>query len=101
MADVRSERLAATADLRGERQIVLDALHNEQVAVMNDLHAASEQAIKDFDSKARGLIDHFFLRALELLLLALVLCSFVAWIMLRRFTIRPRDRGERLYDRAA
>ena len=101
MADVRSERLAATADLRAERQIVLDALHNEQVAVMNELHAASETAVKDFDTKARGLIDHFFLRALELLLLALVLCSLLAWFLLRRFTGRRGDRGERLYDRAA
>ena len=101
MADVRGERLAATADLRAERQIVLDALHNEQVAVMNELHAASETALKEFDTKARGLIDHFFLRALELFLLALVLCSLLAWFLLLRITRRRGDRGERLYDRAA
>jgi len=102
MGDLHRERLAATADFRGERQVVLDALHNEQVAVMNELHAASDEAIKDFDAKARGLIDHFFLRALQLVLLALVLCSLVAWLLLRRrFTIRRRDRGEGLYDRAA
>lgn len=101
MTNMRGERLAATADLRAERQIVLDALHKEQVAVMNELHAASETALKEFDTKARGLIDHFFLRALELLLLTLVLCSLLAWFLLRRIIGRRGDRGERSYDRAA
>ncbi|HEY6308964.1 MAG TPA: hypothetical protein VI488_21185 [Candidatus Angelobacter sp.] len=101
VAALRGERLAATADLRGERQIVLDALHNDQEAVMNEVHSISEQALKDFDTKARGLIDHFFLRALELVLLTLLLCSLAAWILLRRFASWRRDRGEKLYDRAA
>jgi hypothetical protein len=102
IAAMHNERLAATADFRGERQAVLDALHNEEAAVMNDVNAASEKALKDLDSRGRGLIDHFFLRALELVLLTLVLCSLVSWILLRRFMPRrPGDRGERLYDRAA
>jgi hypothetical protein len=101
MSDLRGERLAATADLRRERQIVLDALHNEQAAVMSDLHAAGAKAISDFDARSRGLIDHFFLRALELVLLALVLYALVTWLVLRRFAIRRRYPGERSYDRAA
>ncbi len=101
VAAMRSERLAATADLRGERQVVLDALHNEEVAVMNDFNAASEKAIKDLDARSRGMIDHFFVRALELVLLTLVLCSLVAWMLVRRFAASRPDRGERLYDRAA
>jgi hypothetical protein len=101
VAAVRRERLAATADFRGERQAVLDALHNQEVAVMNDFNATSEKAIKDLDTRGRGLIDHFFLRALELVLLTLVLCSLVAWILLRWFAARRPDRNERLYSRAA
>jgi hypothetical protein len=101
IAAVRSERLAATADLRGERQAVLDALHNQEVAVMNDFNATSEKAIKDLDTRSRGMIDHFFLRALELVLLTLVLCCLAAWILLRRFAPWHLGRGERLYDRAA
>jgi len=101
VAAVRSERLAATADLRSERQVVLDALHNEETAVMNDFNAAGKKAINDLDARGRGLIDHFFLRALELVLLTLVLCSLVAWILLRRFAARRPARDERSYDRAA
>jgi hypothetical protein len=101
LAALRSERLAATADFRGERQIVLDALHNEQAAIMNDLDSTSEKWLASFDTRARGLIDHFFLRGLELVLIVVALCSLVAWLLMRRFAGGRRDRGERLYDRAA
>jgi hypothetical protein len=93
---MHNERLAATADLRGERQAVLAALYNEEAAVMNDVNAQSEKTLKDLDNRGRGLIDHFFLRALELVLLTLVLCSLVLWILLRwsmprRATPAPRE----------
>jgi hypothetical protein len=101
VAEMRGERLAGTADLRGERQIVLDTLQNQEVAIMKAIDASGAKAIQDLDNKGRGLIDHFFVRALELMLLILLLFSLVLWVLLRRFTLRPPDRGERLYDRAA
>jgi len=101
MAGIDHERQAATVDVRQERQIVLDTLQNERVIVMNELHAAGEKALQDFDSRSRSLIDHFFVRVLEILLLALILGSLVTWLLLRRFTTRRWDRGGRLYDRAA
>ena len=101
MAGIDHERQAATVDVREERKIVLDTLQNERVIVMNDLHAAGEKALQDFDSRSRSLIDHFFVRVLEIFLLALLLGSLVTWLLLRRFTTRRWDRGGRLYDRAA
>jgi hypothetical protein len=100
VAAMDSERRAATADLQRERQIVLDALRGERVAAMNDLNAAGDKALKDLNTQARSLIDLMFLRAVELVLLTLILCSVAAWILLRWFARRP-DRGERLFDRAA
>jgi len=100
VAAMDSERLAATADFQRERQIVLDALRGERIAAMNDLNAAGDKALKDLNAQARSLIDLMFLRAVELVLLTLVLCSLGAWILLQWFA-RRRDRGERLYDRAA
>ena len=99
--DLHAERLAATADLRGERQKVLDALSSQEVAIVSDMRATSDNEIQTLDTKGRDLIDHLFLRALELMLLTLALFSFVAWILLRRFSSRPRDRAERLFHRAA
>jgi hypothetical protein len=88
IAAMHNERLATTADLRGERQAVLDAVYNEEAAVMNEVNTQREKTLKDLDSRGRGLIDHFFLRALELVLLTLVLLSLVLWILLR--WSRPR-----------
>jgi len=95
------ERQAATADLRGERQLVLDALQNQETGLMKSVTAVTDKAIQDIDGRSRSLIDHFFVRALELVLLTLALCSLAAWILLRRFAPNRPLRGERSYDRAA
>jgi hypothetical protein len=100
-ANLHAERLGATADLRGERQALLKALRDDEVAVMNDIRATSEQEIQTLGTKGRDLIDHLFLRAIELMLLTLALCSLVAWILLRRFSRKPPERAERAFDRAA
>jgi hypothetical protein len=99
--DLHKERLGATADLRGEREAVLDALREHEVAVMNNISATSEQDIQHLGTKGHDLIDHLFLRAIELMLLTLALCFLVAWILLRRFSTRPTERAERTFDRAA
>lgn len=95
-----AERLNATADLRGERQSVLDALHDQEVSTVSDMRATSEKEIQALDTKGRGLINLLFLRALEFMLLTLVLCSLV-WILLRRFSGRPPERAEWSLHRAA
>jgi hypothetical protein len=101
IAAIHDERVDATTDLRRERQAVLDALRDDQVAAMNDIKAMSEKEIENVDARGRGLIDHFFVRALELMFLTLVLGSLVAWTLLRWFATKPPDRGERVFDRAA
>jgi len=100
IAALHGERLAATADIRGERRAVLEAVHNEEVAALEDVNAMIERTTKDLDAKGRGLIDHFFMRALELVLLSLLLSSLVLWVMLRYVT-KARNQGVRLFDRAA
>jgi len=105
LAALNGERLGATSDLRGERQVVLAALHNEQVEAMNSIRGMSEATIKEMDNRGRVLIDHFFVRALELILLTLVLLAIGAWLLLRQFT-RSAGRGdvgrpERVVYRAA
>jgi len=101
VAALDHERVAATTDLRGERQILLSELQNQQQAIMQSINATTEKAIQDIDSRSRSLIDHFFVRAFELVLFTLALCALIGWILLRRFaSIRPQ-RDKRLYDRAA
>jgi hypothetical protein len=85
IAAIRRERLAAAADLRRERQAVLAALRGDDAAFVNDLRTISEKEIQDLDATCRALIDHFFTRALELVLLTLILCFLVAWTLIWRF----------------
>ena len=47
--------------------------------MMNEFEAISKKTMQDLDTRERGLINFFFLRALELMLLTLVLCSLLAW----------------------
>lgn len=99
-ADLNAERLAATADLRGERRIVLDAIQQDEANALNELRAISQETVRDGDLRARGLIDLFFWRALELLLLTLALVWLGAWLLLRRLLPRRAVRRDGL-DRAA
>jgi hypothetical protein len=100
-ADLHAERLGATADLRKERQTLLNALRADEVSALAEIKATSEQDIKSLGNKSHDLIDQLFVRAVELMLLTLVLSSVVAWIFLRRFSARPPDRSENRFQRAA
>lgn len=95
---LHTERLATTAQIREEREAALKELRAQEIAVMNEFKVFSEKKIQDLDSRGRGLINFFFLRALELMLLTLVLCSLLVWVVLRRFVGGPpgRSRGAEL-----
>ena len=88
IAAMHEERLAATSEFREERRAALQTLREQEIAVMNDFEAFSEKSIQDVDARSRALIDYLFLRALELILLTLVLCSVVGWAFLRQFRSR-------------
>jgi hypothetical protein len=100
IAAMRGERLAATADIRVERQAVLDAIRSDETAALADVNALVEKATKDLDAHGHGLIDHFFKRALQLMLLFLSLFALVAWVLLRSVAKTGAQR-RRLFDRAA
>jgi hypothetical protein len=102
VAALDQERLAATTDLRGERQILLNELQRQQASIVQSVNAATEKAIQDVDRRSRSLIDHFFVRALELVLFTLALCALIGWILLRRFApFRRQQSFQQPYDRAA
>jgi hypothetical protein len=101
VAALDRERLAGTADLRTERQILLNESRNQEAAILQSVNASTEKAIQDIDRRSRILIDHFFVRALELVLFTLAVCALIGWILLRRFAPTRLQRAERQYDRAA
>ena len=89
---MHGERLATTAEIREERRVALEQLRGQETAMMSEFEAISKRAIQDADTRGRDLINFFFLRALELMLLTLVLCSLLGWAILRRYVRAPRSR---------
>ena len=98
---MHDERLATTAQIREEREAAMETLRGQEITVMNEFEAFSEKAIQDADTRGRGLINYFFLRALELMLLTLVLCSLLIWVVLRRLVGGPPGRSARRLGPAA
>ena len=92
MDAVDGERLATTAEIREERRATMEELRGQEIAVMKESEEIGKRAIQDLDTRERGLINYFFLRVLELMLLMLVLCSLLAWALMRRFAPAPRSR---------
>jgi hypothetical protein len=92
MDAVHGERLATTAEIREERRVSMEALRGQEIVVMKEFEEISKRAIQDIDTRERSLINFFFLRFLELMLLTLVLCSLLAWVLMRRFVPAPRSR---------
>ncbi len=82
------ERLATTAQISDQRQATLEALRGQETAMMDEFEQISQRDIQNIDARGRSLINYFFLRVLELMLLTLALCALLAWIFLRRFTPR-------------
>jgi hypothetical protein len=95
LAAMHNERLAATADLRGEREVVLNTVHADQEEVMRGFQAISDKTVQNFEAKGRSLIDHFFVRALELMLVALFLCFLAVWVLVRWTSASIQHLGHR------
>ncbi len=100
-ADISRERQAAIAGTGVEAKKVLDTLHDERIAATSDLHSAGEKTLQDFDNRARSLTNRLFLFALGLMLLTIILSSFAAWFLLRRFAGARPAQDRMLHDRAA
>jgi hypothetical protein len=113
MESIREERLAVTRDLQGERATVLDAIHRERVETLQEIEAIvqrmvdrssgpirqsfrteSENFVKyveemrkrlmnDTGSILKGVVDHAFYRAVQLLVIAAVLGATILFLHAR------------------
>jgi len=64
---VQSERLAVFEAVAEERATVLAAIEQERIAVMNELDSQLISATAGLNDVGKGLIDHFFVRLIEVL----------------------------------
>ena len=84
MKEVGELQQATVAVLRDERKIVLDAVHQERLETMDRVEAITGAAVDDVMTRAEGLVDYVFWRAIPFLGVALALVAGIVFWMRRR-----------------
>jgi len=84
MKEVGELQQATVAVLRDERKIVLDAVHQERLETMDRVEAITGAAVDDVMTRAEGLVDYVFWRAIPFLGVALALLLGIVFWMRRR-----------------
>ena len=77
------ERIAVTDALQGERVAALATLREERIASLSDIEAISKRVIAGSLAETKGLIDHFFWRTAQLLVVLVIACLIVGVIIVR------------------
>lgn len=85
---VERERLAVFDAIAEERAMVLGAIEQERVSVMDKLDSQLLTATSKLDDVGRGLIDHFFVRLIEVL--AVVGIATILTVLLVLLVLRKR-----------
>ena len=88
---IELERVSVFEAIEGERVAVLDAIEGERESILDKLDSQLATATTELDSVGRGLIDHFFVRLIEVLL-GLGVFVFLM-VLLALFVLRRRGSG--------
>ena len=84
LAGVEEARLAVFDAVREERTSILTAVTDERAAVMDELDEQMLSATIELDRVGRGLVDHFFLRLVQVLVLVGVFKILMTLLRRRR-----------------
>lgn len=84
MKEVGELQQSTVAVLKDERKIVLDAVHQERIETMERVEALSRSAVDDAMTRAEGLIDYLYWRAIPFGGVALALVLGIVFWMRRR-----------------
>ena len=82
LAGIEKERIAVFDAVSEERALVLAAIEEERVSVMNRLDTQASAVTTELDDVGRGLIDHFFVRLIEVLAVVGVVTFLIVALVL-------------------
>jgi hypothetical protein len=91
LSGIEQERLMVFDAIEGERTAIVEAVERERAAILDKLDSQLTAASAELDSVGRGLIDHFFLRLIEVLIVIGVVVFLI--VMLVLFVVRRRSGG--------
>jgi len=105
---LQSERVAVMADLQDERNAVLQAIQRERIAVTKDMTNFGSQSLEQLDrsvdakivtagDQGRLLIDHAFMRSVQVLAVLLPLACLLLYVSKRQKT-DYKDRNDEVVE---
>jgi hypothetical protein len=94
LAGIENERISVFNAVEGEREAILAAIENERESILEKLDSQLATATAELDKVGRGLIDHFFVRMIEVL----AVMGLVVFLMVLLVLFVLRRRGARTID---
>ena len=79
--DLTSERKTIVDTLQSEREAILQSIDAQRLATLTELESVSNRMLKKAQSQTEQLIDHLFIRMLQLIAISL-LCTVVLVVLL-------------------
>ena len=92
---VERERLAIFEAVAEERKMVLSAVEQERISVLKEVDTQIVSATTEFDRVGKGLIDHFFHRLIQVMVVMGIVVFLIVLLVLyvgRRRSVRTIDR---------
>ena len=86
LAYLTEERLAVMSELEKELNRVTDLFQSERQATMVEVEAMGNRIIENANLMSEQLIDHFFIRAIQLALIIIIVSSIFGFIIFRLVT---------------
>ena len=88
------ERLAATEDLRSELNRLTETLLSERQAILAEMEAIGDRLVGQALNRSKSLIDHFFMRLLQLLVFLGVAGCGVLLVFKRSYQKRNTENSQ-------
>jgi hypothetical protein len=83
LAYLTQERQAAVDQLEKELKRITDLLQSERRMTMVEMEAMGNRVAENAILKSEKLIDHFFIRAFQFVLICLFVCGLIGFIVFR------------------
>lgn len=91
LAYLTKERLAVTGELEKELNRVTDLFQSERQATMVEMEAIGNRIVENAILKSERLIDHFFIRAIQMALVIILACCIVGFLIFRIVAKKKSD----------
>ncbi len=91
LSGIEEQRVVVFNAIEEERMAIVDAVERERTSILDELDSQLNKISSELDSTGRGLIDYFFLRLVQVLVIMGVVVFLIVLLVL--FVVRRRSAG--------